>query len=765
MKMTLSADHLSKKETYPIMDALMRTSALLVSNHLVCEGPPFSCTNGLLSLSTMESLYKSYQENNTLNIINQDIGFLADLEKLYQLPLQENVFRMIYIFRNNVYFELTKDHKYPIFQYDPKRVELITRSMTRKYNKPITITMTTCKRFDLFERTMNSILQCVTDITEYVSDWIVVDDNSNAEERTRIRSLYPFIRMIEKGQEEKGHPISMNILQNEITTKYQFHIEDDWEFFIIKPYCKIMMDRLCLVSGVKQVLLNLNYTEDTHTANSIWGAKMVISDPSSRLFVHRYYTGSELEHQNRLLGCANCLYWPHFSFRVGLTDTSIYKELGLFSLTHPHFEMDYAQRYIEKGYKTSFLDGIFCTHIGRRTYERKTEKRNAYDLNEEKQFGETPKIDSEKPVLANTKKQGIVSQDPTPNNSSLVSIEKSKVVEVNVINLKRRTDRLVSFFQRNQKCDIPFKIFEAIDGRTLEPSNRIQSLFSTGDFHYRRGIVGCAMSHIELWKRFLIDPNVNYLVVLEDDIVLTRRFSSKLMHILSSKSENEFDVLFLHFNPYPPYRYSKLYLQYSPVEVEIWSKERSIRENMGSGAAYLLTKNGAKQLLQHIDEKGVYNAIDWVIFKSGIRTGYTCPMMAFAECVQSGAQDTDIQNVYESVSISKWTLQELKKWKEVLTSGLTCSCNKWLESIGIPDSEISNNPMNKIIASQTVDKEQVSVSDKIIITSLSEKTKLKEWKGPFVWYETDNVIFIVPYLYTDETLLQTTCLFGNKLLI
>ena len=55
--------------------------------------------------------------------------------------------------------------------------------------------------------------------------------------------------------------------------------------------------------------------------------------------------------------------------------------------------------------------------------------------------------------------------------------------------------------------------------------------------------------------------------------------------------------------------------------------------------------------------------------------------------------------------------------------------------------------------------------DKIIITSRSEKSKLQGWKGPFVWYETDQAIFVVPYLYTDETFLQSTCLSGHKLLI
>jgi GR25 family glycosyltransferase involved in LPS biosynthesis len=467
-----------------------------------------------------------------------------------------------------------------------------------------------------------------------------------------------------------------------------------------------------------------------------------------------------------LLGCANCMYWPHFSFRVGLTDTSIYKELGLFSMTHQHFEMDYAQRYSSKGYKTSFLDGIFCTHIGRRTYERQTDKKNAYDLNEEKQFGETPKTNKEESKVVKSDPKEVPPQNKSaPINSSCVSVETSKVVEVNVINLKRRTDRLISFFQRNQKCEVPFKVFEGIDGKTLEPSNKIQSLFSTGDFHYRRGIIGCAMSHIELWRRFLIDPNVHYLVVLEDDVVLTHRFSSKLMQILGSKVANDFDVLFLHFNPYPPYRYNKLYLQYTPVEVEIWPKERSIKENMGSGAAYLLTKQGAKQLLEHIDIHGVYNAIDWVMFKSGIRTGYTSPMMAFAECVQSGAPDTDIQNVYESVSLSDWTLQELNKWKKSLSSGLNCMNQQWIRSIGLTSNEVQNSPLNKIVACQTIEKEQVVAGDKIIITSLSEKTKLQGWKGPFVWYETDKAMFIVPYLYTDETFLQSTCLFGHKLLI
>jgi hypothetical protein len=53
--------------------------------------------------------------------------------------------------------------------------------------------------------------------------------------------------------------------------------------------------------------------------------------------------------------------------------------------------MDYANKYVEKGFKTAMLDCCYSTHIGRRTYERDTKKLNAYDLNNEQQFGDAPK--------------------------------------------------------------------------------------------------------------------------------------------------------------------------------------------------------------------------------------------------------------------------------------------------------------------------------------------------------------------------------------
>jgi hypothetical protein len=180
--------------------------------------------------------------------------------------------------------------------------------------------------------------------------------------------------------------------------------------------------------------------------------------------------------------------------------------------------MEYAYRYVNKGYKTTFLDGIYCAHIGRRTYERGGEKKNAYDLNEEVQFGETHRVKKE------------------PQNNSI------KELATYVINLKRRPDRLRNFFSRNDKEILPLTVFEGVDGKTLSCDHKIQRAFSSGDYNYRRGIVGCAMSHMKIWKDFLTKNNQTYCLVLEDDAELCESFVDKIMYLLS-KHENDFDVM------------------------------------------------------------------------------------------------------------------------------------------------------------------------------------------------------------------------------
>lgn len=57
----------------------------------------------------------------------------------------------------------------------------------------IIVTMTTCKRLDLFEQTVNSFINCCQD-RHLISEFFVVDDNSSDEDRKKMTELYPFIK-------------------------------------------------------------------------------------------------------------------------------------------------------------------------------------------------------------------------------------------------------------------------------------------------------------------------------------------------------------------------------------------------------------------------------------------------------------------------------------------------------------------------------------------------------------------------------------------
>lgn len=102
-----------------------------------------------------------------------------------------------------------------------------------------------------------------------------------------------------------------------------------------------------------------------------------------------------------------------------------------------------------------------------------------------------------------------------------------------VINLARRRDRMIQF-GRHYTLPIKYEIFDAVDGRNLEPYKLIesgvlgdsgmQSLINSSygiskRYHYELGSVGaigCSLSHIKIWEK-IVKENIPYMFVFEDD--------------------------------------------------------------------------------------------------------------------------------------------------------------------------------------------------------------------------------------------------------
>ncbi len=557
--------------------------------------------------------------------------------------------------------------------YNKERVNELTNIFQKNRLYPpdglssTTITMTSCKRFDLFEKTVNSFINCCLDIAT-INDWIVIDDNSSEEDRNKMKTLYPFITFIMKTENEKGHPNSMNRLIKMVKTKYVFHLEDDWLFINKDNYITKCINGINS-NSVGQCLLNLNYSENLQCYN-IRGAKELKIN-NDRYYTHTYLQNNELLEYNKK-GYKNCVYWPHYSFRVGLTKTSIFKELGEYD-TKGHFEMEYAKRYSEKGYKTLFLDNLNCIHIGRNTWERNdTSKNNAYTLNKENQFqlGE-PKKESKyelKHIPINTRRKSI-------ELKVVETIQEQKHPQLNlitqVVNLERRDDRKLKFIEDNhsQLQQLQYTFFSAVDGKKLEPSHKLSKLFETNDYHYRRGIVGCALSHLKLWCLFLADQSKDLLLVLEDDITLADNFIGKMSNSLKNlpfkDNKPDWDILFLGHFLYPHLRKDEDKSNSVP-RVEEWSRDRRIKESMGGTIGYVITKQGAKNLITHIHKNSIYNGIDWVMFKSPSRIFYCYPHIVYSECLTDTIKpDSDIQYDMDNgleESSDVWLKRDIEYW-------------------------------------------------------------------------------------------------------
>jgi hypothetical protein len=250
-----------------------------------------------------------------------------------------------------------------------------------------TLTITTCKRLDLFERTVNSFLNCCEDLHR-IRRFVCVDDNSSESDRNRMRQRYPFFDFLLKGPQDKGHARSMNLLRAEVSTPYWLHLEDDWEFLAALPYVGRAVDILQAEPGLAQVVFNRNYAEALPDRALAGGLLRRHLATGRRYVLHEHVPseGQAAFFARQPQGARSNMWWPHFSLQPSVMDARKLLALGKFDEGGGHFEQAFARRFMAAGHGTAFFDLVVCQHIGRLISERGNGKPNAYELNDVQQF-------------------------------------------------------------------------------------------------------------------------------------------------------------------------------------------------------------------------------------------------------------------------------------------------------------------------------------------------------------------------------------------
>lgn len=464
-------------------------------------------------------------------------------------------------------------------------------------NPTVFLSMTSCKRFILFEKTMNSILNNWLDY-EKVDYWFCVDDNSCESDRVIMRNKYTFFDFYFKNHNEKGHRNSMNIIWNklnELKPKYWIHLEDDFLFFDKMEYISESVKGLELMAdkNVKQILFNRCYgevIEDYIIKGAIDNGNYCIHD----------HTLEKKDHY------VNNHYWPHYSFRPSLVVFDAILALGNFDTENIFFELDYANKWNNAGYKSAFFNKITNKHIGRLTKERaNTELNNAYELNHENQFYKDQNY-------------------------------------IKVVNLERRLDRKEYCINLFKSLNIEnYEFIKAVDGTKLTSEYENLSLFYGNDFGNRVGFIGCALSHYNLWVQLLNDNENDFYLILEDDVKFSPYFKEIIYKLRPEMKKKE--LLYLGYSMYNTQR-EKIKDMYNieTNNVEVNKLDRNLF--VGGTFGYSINKDGAKHMLDYINENGITHGIDYIIGKLNYEICYEIkPQICFSDWHETQGIDTDIQ--------------------------------------------------------------------------------------------------------------------------
>jgi len=252
----------------------------------------------------------------------------------------------------------------------------------------ICLSITTCKRLDLFLETINSLKKYCKDF-EVIDEIIHFDDSSSNEDRIQMEDcfsiLFPNTKYTKhyfnenSFESNKRHMEIMKIWKYVLEHEgfdYCFHIEDDWEF----------IDYFSIVDAVSV----LSEHNDIALIGFSWEKKIFPNDFFKPKIIGNYwewYYSNKHEINEALMfdevemkylpegHWTKIINWPYFGFRPAVHDVKKLSKLDTFKNSEMSFELEFAVRFA-KLYKSFLHINRICYHIGN--------EKSSYNLNESK---------------------------------------------------------------------------------------------------------------------------------------------------------------------------------------------------------------------------------------------------------------------------------------------------------------------------------------------------------------------------------------------
>jgi glycosyl transferase, family 25 len=165
-----------------------------------------------------------------------------------------------------------------------------------------------------------------------------------------------------------------------------------------------------------------------------------------------------------------------------------------------------------------------------------------------------------------------------------------------VINLARSPDRRAHIIAELGKTQVNYKIVNAVDGRDLDLSDTrmVDPVFAATIVDHP-SLAGCALSHVEVYRRIL-DDGLEIACVLEDDVILPTDLGVLTDAIVQHMRGA--DVVLLNFQSHEPCRITKtgtIELPSSRLLVRVIDEGQAL-----SAGCYLITREACVRMVKAV---------------------------------------------------------------------------------------------------------------------------------------------------------------------
>jgi glycosyl transferase family 25 len=183
----------------------------------------------------------------------------------------------------------------------------------------------------------------------------------------------------------------------------------------------------------------------------------------------------------------------------------------------------------------------------------------------------------------------------------------NNIDKIFIVNLYKDIERLNNSYKQLNKYNITnYERYSAIYAAKANKYELNTYTTTIGKIIASKTMIGCGISHINIWKK-IVKEKINTSLIVEDDFILVDDFLNKFNRIIN-KAPEKYDILFLTSG-----QLHNKDLKFRDIN-EYFYKQIFISQTVG----YIITLEGAEKILKYINKVSYH--IDLEIFMTSLFT-------------------------------------------------------------------------------------------------------------------------------------------------